>query len=120
MIAEHAGTEGRNVIRRDQGRASQAAAAAGQDKLNSSATFPTLDPQYQTAEQKIEWLKAHPDATVRAVHWGAAAGGPVGQVAGSFGVLDQDTKDARGILDQLNDINFRSGLSQREERALAD
>jgi hypothetical protein len=81
------------------------------EKANAIETFPSLDKSYGTAEQNIDWLAAHPEATIKAVQWGSAAGGRVGQVAGAFGVLDQDTKDARSYLDQLGDVNFRAGLT---------
>jgi hypothetical protein len=84
---------------------------AGKNKLDAIDTFPSLDPQYKTAEDTVEWLQAHPDATVNAVKWGAAANGRVGQMLGGLGVLDQDTKDARAKIDQLNDENFRAGLA---------
>jgi hypothetical protein len=91
------------------------AAAVGTDaaknKLDAIDTFPSLDPQYKTAEDTVGWLNAHPDATIKAVQWGSAANGRVGQALGGLGVLDQDTKDARAKIDQLNNENFRAGLA---------
>ena len=84
---------------------------AGQDKLDATSTFPSLDPQYKTAEDTVQWLNSHPDATVKAVQWGSAANGRVGQMIGGLGLLDQDTQDARAKIDQLNDENFRAGLA---------
>jgi hypothetical protein len=91
--------------------AATVATEAAKSKQDAVETFPSLDPQYKTAEDTVEWLQAHPDATIKAVQWGAAANGRVGQALGGFGVLDQDTKDARAKIDQLNDENFRAGLA---------
>jgi hypothetical protein len=84
---------------------------AAKTKFDAADTFPSLDPQYKTAEDTVDWLNQHPDATVRAVQWGSAANGRVGQSLGGLGILDQDTKDARSKIDQLNDENFRAGLA---------
>ena len=84
---------------------------ADKNKQGAKDTFATLDQTYKTAEDNAQWLQSHPDALVKAVQWGQAANGRVGQIASGFGLLDQDTADARARLDQLNDENFRKGMA---------
>jgi hypothetical protein len=95
----------------------------GQAKSSFSADNARLDP----VEQNINWLVAHPDAAIKAIHQPEGTSGWLGKILGGvgpFGAVSGDTLSARSRLDwlgqQLYSTNFKGGqrLSQQEASRL--
>lgn len=86
------------------------------DKAAAASDFTGIHADMGETEQMLGWLKAHPDATVKAVQEGAWATGRPGQFQQWLGTVDQDTATAAADLQKLQGKLYGSSWKGRGGR----
>jgi hypothetical protein len=86
------------------------------DKAAAASDFTGIHADMGETEQLLGWLKAHPDATVKAVQEGAWATGRPGQFQQWLGTVDADTATAASNLQKLQGKLYGSSWKGRGGR----
>jgi len=86
------------------------------DKAAAASDFTGIHADMGETEQMLGWLKAHPEATTKAVQEGAWATGRPGQFQQWLGTVDKDTATAAADLQKLQGKLYGSSWKGRGGR----